>query len=72
MNARMVKAARGAMGLSQGELARRAGVSLPTLARFEAGGKVMLATYLKIFQALDKCQFIETEDGFELIYKNEA
>jgi transcriptional regulator with XRE-family HTH domain len=41
MNARMVKAARGAMGLSQGELARRAGVSLPTLARFEAGGKVM-------------------------------
>lgn len=69
MNGLMVKAGRGAMGLSQVELARRAGVSLPTLARFETGGKVMLSTYLKIFQALDKCEFIETEDGFELIYR---
>lgn len=69
MNGLMVKAGRGAMGLSQIELARRAGVSLPTLARFETGGKVMLSTYLKIFQALDKCEFIETEDGFELIYR---
>lgn len=69
MNGLMVKAGRGAMGLSQVELARRAGVSLPTLARFETGGKVMLATYLKIFQALDKCEFIVNEDGFELIYR---
>lgn len=69
MNGLMVKAARGAMGLSQVELARRAGVSLPTLARFETGGKVMLSTYLKIFQALDKCEFIVNEDGFELIYR---
>jgi predicted transcriptional regulator len=68
----MVKAGRGAMALSQSELARRAGVSLPTLARFENGGKVMLATYLKIFQALDKCQFIETADGFVMTYKDEA
>jgi hypothetical protein len=23
---------------------------------------------LRIFQSLDKCQFIETEEGFEMIY----
>jgi predicted transcriptional regulator len=69
MNGLMAKVGRVAMGLSQGELAQRAGVSLPTLARFESGHDVLLATYLKIFQALDRCEFIETKDGFELIYK---
>ena len=40
LSARLIKEARGAAGLTQAELAERAGTSQPTIAAYEAGDKV--------------------------------
>ena len=40
LSARLIREARAAAGLTQAELARRAGTSQPTIAAYEAGGKV--------------------------------
>ncbi|MFC8596819.1 helix-turn-helix domain-containing protein [Isoptericola sp. NPDC057191] len=51
--ARRIRAARTACGWSQIELAERAGVSRPTVARVEAGGDVNTAKLIPIAAALD-------------------
>lgn len=45
--ARLIKEARTAAGLTQAELARRAGTSQPTIAAYEAGNKVPNASTLE-------------------------
>jgi predicted nucleotidyltransferase/DNA-binding XRE family transcriptional regulator len=40
LSARLIKEARAAAGLTQAELARRAGTSQPTIAAYEAGDKI--------------------------------
>ena len=57
-----LKVGRAAMGLSTHELARRSGVSQPTIARAENGGNPTLETMNKLFTALDKVEFVETDD----------
>ncbi|MCB1050673.1 MAG: helix-turn-helix transcriptional regulator [Acidobacteria bacterium] len=39
--------------LTQAELAERAGISLPTLTRFENGASIQLSNFLRILRALD-------------------
>lgn len=50
--AKHVREARDASGWSQEELAERAGVSRPTIARFERGEDVSTATLVKVTAAL--------------------
>lgn len=50
--ARIVRASRDALGWSQMDLAERAGVSRPTIARIESGEDVSTATLDKVAQAL--------------------
>ena len=59
-----VVAARGLLSISQGELAKLAGVSETTVARFESGGKPALkdATLWEIQTALEQCG-IEFQNG---------
>jgi HTH-type transcriptional regulator / antitoxin HipB len=45
---------RGHLRWSQAELARRAGVSLPTVSRFEKSGAITLENFLKVCFALGK------------------
>lgn len=56
------KAWRLALNIPQADLARRAGVPLPTLKRFEQSGEVALATLLRIAGALDAL------DGFGALF----
>lgn len=51
--ARAVRDARTARGWSQAELATRAGVSRPTVARLEIGRSVSSTTLLKVADALE-------------------
>ena len=48
-------------GLTQGELARRSGVSLGSIKRFELTGKISLESLLKLVQVLNRI------NDFELI-----
>ncbi len=41
------------MGLSRNDLARRSGVSVPTISRFELHGIITLSAMIKIAQALN-------------------
>ena len=56
------KARRLTLNIPQADLARRAGVPLPTLKRFEQSGEVALATLLRIAGALDAL------DGFGALF----
>ena len=56
------KARRLALNIPQADLARRVGVPLPTLKRFEQSGEVALATLLRIAGALDAL------DGFGALF----
>lgn len=47
------RARRLAMGLTQGGLAKRSGVSLPTLRKFEQKGLISLESFLKLMMVLD-------------------
>jgi transcriptional regulator with XRE-family HTH domain len=62
-----IRAARGLLGWSQSELARRAGLSLPTVKRVEAGSgpRVSDEARRRIQQALEICgvQFIAENGG---------
>jgi transcriptional regulator with XRE-family HTH domain len=49
----MVRARRLALGLSQAEAARRAGIQQRQVSTFERGGDVTLSTLAKLAQALD-------------------
>jgi len=52
LSAKLIKEARVAAGLTQAELARRAGTSQPTVAAYEAGGKVpTVATLERLLRA---------------------
>jgi transcriptional regulator with XRE-family HTH domain len=48
------RALRKQAGLSQGELARRSGVSLGSLKRFERSGQISLESLLKLAEMLDR------------------
>lgn len=50
-------------GLTQGELARRSGVSLGSIKRFELSGQISLESLLKLVQVLNRI------GDFELILK---
>ncbi len=50
-------------GLTQGELARRSGVSLGSIKRFELSGQISLESLLKLAQILNRI------NDFELILK---
>jgi transcriptional regulator with XRE-family HTH domain len=62
-----IRAARGLLGWSQSELARRAGLSLPTIKRVESGvgAKVSEEARARIQDALEKggVRFIEQNGG---------
>lgn len=58
--AEQIKKAREAADLSQHELADRAGVSRPSVARVEAGGDVNTATLRKIAQVLGLALRVDT------------
>lgn len=67
-----VRAARNALSWSQKDLARVAGLSLPTIARIEAGSNPLAVTLLQIIKLFNErgIQFQWREDGFdmEIIY----
>lgn len=50
-------------GLTQGELAKRSGVSLGSIKRFELSGQISLESLLKLAQILNRL------NDFELIFK---
>jgi len=52
------KARRLAMGLTQAGLATRAGVSLPTLRKFEQKGQISLESFLKLLMVLDRLEAV--------------
>ena len=62
-----LRAARGLTGMSQSEVAKAAGVSVPTLKRAEAGGPIKVAddTIAAIAKALEKAgvEFIPENGG---------
>lgn len=62
--ARHVRDARTARGWSQYELAERAGVSRPTVARVEAGADVNTAKLVRIAEALGLVLRTEKQGGF--------
>lgn len=45
--------------LTQAELAREAGVSLPTVVRMEGGNSVQLSSFLRVLRALDLLENLE-------------
>ncbi len=51
------------MGWKQATLAERSGVSLPTVRRFEGGGQITLANFLRLVHALGRLE--ELADAFE-------
>ena len=53
-----MKAKRLRMGLTQAGLATRAGVTLPTLRKFEQKGLISLESFLKLLMVLDSLQSI--------------
>ena len=57
------KALRKQSGLSQGELAKRSGVSLGSIKRFELSGQISLESLLKLAQILNRI------NDFELIFE---
>ena len=59
-----VRAGRSALGWSQKRLAIAAGVSLPTVARFERGANSSIVTYEKIINGLSECEFSDVDGGF--------
>lgn len=61
--ARRVRAARAARGWSQIELAERAGVSRPTVARVEAGDDVNTAKLISIAATLDLVLEMKPEEA---------
>lgn len=58
-----VRDARAARGWSQGELARRANVSRPTIARLETGHSVSSTTLLKLLATLDLRLTLDSEES---------
>ena len=60
-------------GLSQDELARRSGVSLGSLKRFENSGKISLKSFLKLLAILDRLDemenLLQVEEHMEEIEK---
>jgi len=46
------------MGLTQAGLATRAGVSLPTLRKFEQKGQISLESFLKLLMVLDRLESV--------------
>jgi len=52
------RAIRLAMGLTQAGLATRAGVSLPTLRKFEQKGQISLESFLKLLIVLDRLEAV--------------
>ena len=67
VNTKQIVAARALLGISQRDLARRSGVSLPTIARLEAGGDLSVArqsTYdlLVTFFMSNGIQFISDDN----------
>ena len=46
------------MGLTQAGLATRAGVSLPTLRKFEQKGQISLESFLKLLMILDRLEAV--------------
>jgi transcriptional regulator with XRE-family HTH domain len=60
-----IRAARGLLGWSQGELAREAGIGLTTLQRIEQSGGVVkgnFSTVLKIQKAFEKAGLLFTDE----------
>jgi len=52
------KARRLEMGLTQAGLSARAGVSLPTLRKFEQKGQISLESFLKLLMVLDRLEAV--------------
>jgi hypothetical protein len=67
----MIRTGRVALGMSQRQLAIEAGLSLPTVARFENGRNSLIGNYEKMIGALSGCTFVETKDGFVMTYKHD-
>jgi predicted transcriptional regulator len=55
--------ARAALSLSNGDLARRAGVGVNTVSRFELGQDVRLSSVLAIRAALEACGAVFVQAG---------
>ncbi len=58
-----LRALRLRLGWKQATLAERSGVSLPTVRRFEGGGQITLANFLRLVHALGRLE--ELADAFE-------
>lgn len=61
--AEQVRAARNAQGWTQDELAARAGLSRPSIARIERGDDVSTTTMTKVIAALELKISITPDDG---------
>jgi predicted transcriptional regulator len=58
-----LKVGRAAMSLTTKDLAKLSGVAQPTIVRVENGSNPTIATLNKLFKALDKVSFTETDEG---------
>ena len=58
-----LRALRLRLGWKQATLAERSGVSLPTVRRFEGGGPITLANFLRLVHALGRLE--DLADAFE-------
>jgi transcriptional regulator with XRE-family HTH domain len=68
MKAKMLRAARAALGLSRKDLAELSGVSVITIARVEDGRSSLYETIDKLFWAMPEVTFTESRDGFSMKY----
>ena len=67
------RAARGLLGISQGDLAERSGVGLRTIAGFEAGKTMPIRANLAAIQrALEAAGVQFTKHGVELVQQKES
>ena len=66
-----VRAGRNVLGWTQRELAEKSNLSMPTIARLEAGGNPVAATVLVVISALraEGVTFDWQPDGFKMDYK---
>ena len=58
-----LKVGRAAMGYSADGLSEKSGVSRATILRIESGTDPKVGTLNKLFKALDKVSFVETDEG---------
>ena len=68
MKAKMLRAARGALGLSRKDLAELSGVGTATISRIEEGRDCLHQTMRSLFLAMPEITFTENEDGFSMKY----